>query len=66
MKKAYTIIRGLSYACGISALLLILLSRGGTGEHTETILLIGYTLVAAMFLLFCVSYVLFILMRQRR
>lgn len=65
MRKAYYLIRGISYVCGIAAVLLILWGgRGDSGYATE-IGQIGYALLAIMFALFCVSYVLFALMRRK-
>jgi hypothetical protein len=65
MRRLYYIIRGISYACGIAALFLIMLGRGSAGEYADTMIMAGYILVTVMFALFCSSYILFLLIRKK-
>lgn len=65
MRRLYYIIRGISYACGIAALFLIMLGRGSSGDYAEKMIMAGYILVTVMFALFCASYLLFILIRKK-
>lgn len=57
MRRAYYVVRGISYACGIAAVLMVL-----SGWRPD----IGYLLLLTMFVLFCVSYVMYALLRRGR
>lgn len=65
MRKAYYIIRGISYTCGVAAVLLILWGGQGQSGYGSEIVQVGYLLLLLMFLLFCVSYVLYAFLRRR-
>lgn len=62
IRKVHFIIRLISYACGLSALLFIMMARTETGP--AWLGQVGYWLLLAMFGLFCVSYVLFAIGRR--
>ncbi len=66
MKRAYSLIRGVGYACGIAAVLLILGSGRGEGDASRLMEQIGYLLLLVMFVFFAASYVLYALIRGGR
>ncbi len=63
IRKLHFAIRMISYACGLTALLLIMIARTANGPVWLGQL--GFWLLLVMFGLFCVSYVLFAIYRQR-
>lgn len=64
MRRAYYLIRGISYVCGVSALLLIMWGGRGESGYARELAQVGYLLLLVMFVLFCVSYVLYALIRR--
>lgn len=64
MRKLYTIVRMISYACGLAALILILYGRPAEVNESHWATQAGYMLLLIMFSLFCVSYVIYGIMRR--
>lgn len=64
MQRAYIGVRLVSYACGLLAVLLILV--GNEGGRSAWMVQAGYLLLLAMFVLFGASYVLYALIQRRR
>lgn len=62
MRRIHMGIRIVSYALGLTALLLIMMARTANGP--PWLGQVGYWLLLAMFGLFCVSYVLFAIRRR--
>ncbi len=64
MRKLYIIVRAISYVCGLAALILILYGRPAEVNEPHWATQAGYMLLLVMFSLFCVSYVLYAIMRR--
>ena len=62
MRKLHMAIRLISYACGLTALTLIMIAR--TADGPVWLGQLGFWLLLVMFGLFCVSYVLFAIRRK--
>ena len=60
MQKCYFWIRAVAYVCGLAAVLLIIAG----GQRDTTLTQIGYSLLVIMFVLFCLSYVLYAMIRR--
>ncbi len=64
MRKAYNLVRGVGYVCGITAVLMIMWGGRGDPGSGPGMAQIGYLLLVVMFVLFSVSYVLYAMMRR--